>query len=206
MGVQERRAREKDELRRKILNAASELFVNEGFESVSMRRIAEKVEYSPASIYLYFKDKSEIVQSICQETFAELHERLDAMVELDLPPLEEFHRGCETYVRFGLEHPSHYIVTMCTPEEPASQNIEGVDCEAIYAEGMRAFGHLRRCIAKCMNAGLFREADAETVAQAVWLSIHGLTAGLITCAGFPFVDRDELIKTHLDMLTRGLRA
>ena len=123
MGVQERRAREKDELRRRILTAASELFVNEGIGSVSMRKIAAKVEYSPAAIYLYFKDKSELVFSICQETFSELDARLAALNDEELSPVEGFLRGCETYVRFGLEHPSHYIITLCTPEDPAGNSV-----------------------------------------------------------------------------------
>ena len=56
MGIKERRAREKEQLRRQILSAARELFVNEGYENVSMRKIANKIEYSPTTIYLYFKD------------------------------------------------------------------------------------------------------------------------------------------------------
>ena len=57
MGVKERRAREKEQLRRQIIAAARELFVNEGYENVSMRKIADKIEYSPTMIYLYFKTR-----------------------------------------------------------------------------------------------------------------------------------------------------
>jgi len=206
MGVQERRAREKDELRRKILTAASDLFVNEGISSVSMRRIAEKVEYSPAAIYLHFKDKSDLVLSICQETFSELDERLAALNKVDLTPVEGFIRGCETYVRFGLEFPSHYIITLCTPEEPATKSVEASQSDTIMALGMKAFDHLRQCVRHCMESGDFRAGDVEVVAQMCWLSIHGLTAGMITSCRFPSVDRDILIKTHLETLARGLRA
>jgi len=69
MGVQERRAREKKELRQEILDAARDLFVREGFENVSMRKIAEKIEYSPTTIYLYFQDKADLLDCICEETF-----------------------------------------------------------------------------------------------------------------------------------------
>ncbi|NWF83295.1 MAG: TetR/AcrR family transcriptional regulator [Bryobacteraceae bacterium] len=206
MGVQERRAREKDETRRKILSAASDLFVNEGIQSVSMRRIAEKIEYSPAAIYLYFKDKSELVLSICQETFAELDHRLTELEKLNLPPLEGFLRGCETYIRFGLEHPSHYIFTMCTPEENATNKIDEQDYAETHELAMRTFDHLRRCVRRCMDAGVFRTQDVETVSQMCWLSIHGVTAGLVTSSTFPFVDKDLLIRTHLETLARGLRA
>lgn len=206
MGVQQRRARQKDELRRKILKAASDLFVEEGLGSVSMRRIAEKVEYSPATIYLHFKDKAELVLSICGETFAELDRRLSALEEQDLPPLEAFLRGCESYIRFGLEHPSHYIFTMCTPEETATERLEPEDYEATHALAMRTFDHLRRAVRRCMDEGVFRVDDVELISQVCWLSIHGLTAGLVTAATFPFVGRDELIRRQLETLARGLRA
>ena len=61
MGVQERRAREKKELRQEILDAAREMFVEDGYENVSMRKIAEKIEYSPTTIYLYFRDKADLL-------------------------------------------------------------------------------------------------------------------------------------------------
>lgn len=206
MGVQERRAREKDETRKKILKAASDLFVNEGYQSVSMRRIADQVEYSPAAIYLYFKDKEQLVLSICQETFEELDRRLTELEKLDLPPLEGFLRGCEAYIRFGLEHPSHYIFTMCTPEENATGEIGEQEYLEAHELAMRTFDHLRRCVRRCMDAGVFRKDDVETIAQICWLSIHGVTAGLVTSATFPFVDKDILIRTHLETLARGLRA
>lgn len=206
MGVQQRRARHKDELRRRILAAASELFVNEGIEHVSMRKIAEKVEYSPAAIYLYFKDKSELVNSICAETFGELDALLQALSDEPAAPVEGFLKGCEAYIRFGLEHPSHYIFTMCTPEESATDQLNPESYAETHALAMQTFDHLRRCVRRCIESGDFRSGDVETVAQLSWLSIHGLTAGLLTSKTFPFVDREQLIRAHLKMLVRGLRA
>ena len=57
MGIKERRERQKEHLREEILEAARELFLKEGVENVSMRAIAKRIEYSPTTIYLYFKDK-----------------------------------------------------------------------------------------------------------------------------------------------------
>ena len=74
MGVMERKAREREELKQQILDAARELFVRDGYESVSMRKIADKIEYSPAAIYTYFKDKDEILDCLCEETFLQLHQ------------------------------------------------------------------------------------------------------------------------------------
>ena len=60
MGIPERRERARGELRARILAVAEELFVREGYENVSMRRIAARIEYSPTTIYHHFKDKAEL--------------------------------------------------------------------------------------------------------------------------------------------------
>ena len=70
MSIQARKEKEKEALRQKILAAARELFVDEGYENVSMRKVARKIEYSPTTIYLYFKNKAELLDSICDETHA----------------------------------------------------------------------------------------------------------------------------------------
>ena len=79
MGVQERKARQKENLRQEILDAARDLFVREGVENVSIRRIAERIEYSPGTIYLYFNDKAEILKTLCEETFSRLDQKLKAI-------------------------------------------------------------------------------------------------------------------------------
>jgi AcrR family transcriptional regulator len=67
MTIANRKERQKEELRGKILEAAKALFIERGFEETSIRNIAEKIEYSPTTIYLYFKDKDDIFYSLHQE-------------------------------------------------------------------------------------------------------------------------------------------
>jgi AcrR family transcriptional regulator len=76
MGTAERKSRQKENTRQEILDAARDLFVNEGYENVSMRKIAEMVEYAPGTIYLHFKDKAEILDTLCEQTFQKLWERM----------------------------------------------------------------------------------------------------------------------------------
>ena len=74
MGVKERREREKSEVRDKILDAARELFIAEGYEGVSMRKVADRIEYTPTTIYGYFADKEDLFRQLCHEDFARLAE------------------------------------------------------------------------------------------------------------------------------------
>jgi len=107
MGVQERRARQKASIREEILDAARTLFVKEGYEHVSMRKIAEKIEYAPGTIYLYFRDKAEIMERLCDETFSKLLRKMQALNNDPSNPLESLRRGLRTYIQFGIDNPNH---------------------------------------------------------------------------------------------------
>src|SRR3954471_13067482 len=69
MGIKERQERDREAVRRAILDAARELFVAEGFQNVSIRKIAERIEYSPAAIYGYFASKDDIFFALAEEGF-----------------------------------------------------------------------------------------------------------------------------------------
>src|SRR6059058_2976758 len=69
MGIKERQERDREAVRRAILDAARELFVAEGFRNVSIRKIAERIEYSPAAIYSYFPSKDDIFFALAEEGF-----------------------------------------------------------------------------------------------------------------------------------------
>jgi AcrR family transcriptional regulator len=203
MGVKERRAREKRFLRQQILDAASELFVHEGYENVSMRRIAEKIEYSPTTIYLYFRDKSELLESVCHEMFSRLSQRLTKIMEQGGDPVERLKRGLTTYVEFGLENPHHYRATfmMPIPEGFAKENRVRPD-----SPGMQAFDFLRRCVYDCISSGQLKTKDAELASQMLWAGVHGITSLLITHEKFPWVGKEKLIKITVDTLVGGLSA
>src|SRR3984893_19590013 len=102
MSVKERRARQKQSIREEILDAARTLFVTEGYEHVSMRKIAEKIEYAPGTIYLYFRDKAEILDRICEETFSKLLRKMEAIKHDTTAPLDKLRRVLRTYIQFGL--------------------------------------------------------------------------------------------------------
>src|SRR5437660_10594166 len=106
MGVKERREREKSETRDKILDAARELFVTEGFEGVSMRRVAEKIEYSPTAIYVHFADKNELFHELCREDFARLQEVMTSP-SMAVDPVERLRQIGRNYVEFGVRFRHH---------------------------------------------------------------------------------------------------
>src|SRR5713101_704608 len=196
MGVQERRAREKASIREEILDAARALFVKEGYEHVSMRKIAEKVEYAPGTIYLYFQDKAEILERICDETFSKLAQRIHAINTDPSSPLDGLRRGLRTYVQFGVDNPNHYIVTFVQAKQIPRDNPPKA--------GERCFDNLRTAVRRCVEAGQLNCEDVEEVAQALWAGVHGVTTLLVTCP-FPFIEHNRLIDRVVHILIEGIR-
>lgn len=198
MGIQERRLREREDLRHRIVEAAADLFVREGYEQVSIRKIADRIEYAPSTIYLYFKDKAEIVNSVCEETFSKLTDALEAITGQALPPLEMLRKALRAYIDFGLAHPNHYVAVLCLPE-PEHSSTRPMEA------GLHAFDLLRKGLRGCMEAGVIRHQDIETTSQTTWMMLHGVTSLLITSRSFPFVEREKLIEFSLDRILGGLK-
>ena len=201
MGVKERRAREKEQLRRQILSAARELFVNEGYESVSMRKIASKIEYSPTTIYLYFKDKADLLDSVCKETLLDLLTTLELLKADKSDPVETLRKSGRAYVEFGLKYPQDYKLTFVV--RPQFQKGLGLQEGSV---GERVFNYLRATVSECIRQKAFREVDVEITGQALWSAVHGVTLLLIDFSDFPWTGKDKLIDMVIDTMIEGLKT
>ena len=201
MGTKERRAREKEQLRRQIIDAARELFVSEGYENVSMRKIADKIEYSPTVIYLYFKDKADLLDSACQETLLGLLDTVELLKRDKNNPVEALRKSGKAYVEFGLEYPQDYKLTFVI--RPQFQKGLGLEEGSV---GERVFSYLRAMVAECVRQRAFRQVDVETTGQALWSAVHGVTLLLIDFPDFPWTEKDKLIDTVIDTMIEGLKA
>ena len=201
MGTKERRAREKEQLRRQILSAARELFVNEGYENVSMRKIADKIEYSPTTIYLYFKDKADLLDSVCKETLLSLLNTLELLKRDKSDPVEVLRKSGKAYVEFGLKYPQDYKLTFVV--RPQFQKGLGLQEGSV---GERVFDYLRAMVSECIRQERFRQVDVEITGQALWSAVHGVTLLLIDFPDFPWTDKDKLIDTVIQTMIEGLRA
>jgi len=173
MGSAERRERERNEIRTQILDAARRLFATEGLENVTMRRIAEAIEYSPTAIYNHFPDKAGLIRSLCDKDFGELLALLSAPPETG-DPIERIRGIGHAYARFGLENPHHYRFLFMTP--PPGGLRASCD-EREISPGIRAFGVLVHAVSDAIEAGKLRdEGGAITMAYVLWASLHGAVA------------------------------
>jgi AcrR family transcriptional regulator len=201
VSVKERREREKQELRQEILEAARQLFVEEGYEHVSMRKIADKIDYSPTTIYLYFRDKEDLLHAICDETFARLVAEFQRIKSRTPDPLERLRRIGRAYIEFGLSHPNHYRVAFMTPhqERPGETPFQYQG-----SMGEKCFLQLLSTVDECVALGKLPPLNIEAASQALWCAVHGVTSALISFTKFPWVGTDRLIGQALEMMLRGL--
>lgn len=181
------------------MDAARELFVENGYESVSMRKIAERIEYSPTTIYLYFNDKADLMTQICERTFAKLTHRIKTINKEFDDPVDALRAGMTEYINFGLRYPSDYHLLFNTrmSEEPSVRFEE--------SNGKQAFETLRQAVKACVNARITRSDDIEALSQSLWMGIHGVTSLLITQSGFPFVGKKRLVRQTVDILIEGIK-
>ena len=172
MGIKERKKRDAGKMRSRILKAAMELYVKGGYENVTMRRIAAKIEYSPGTIYLYFQNKKDIMLQLCYQGFERLLAQQDKLVKI-ADPLEKLSAGGRYYLAFALENPELYELMFATKEILKES---GPDEESVP---LRAFRKFAENVKACLDAGIFSAGEVETTAIALWATLHGLASLLI---------------------------
>jgi AcrR family transcriptional regulator len=170
MTITNRKERQKEELRSKILQAARELFMLKGYDDTSIRNIAEKIEYSPTTIYLYFKDKDEIFHALHSEGFALLNQYFKPLAHVS-DPFERLKAVSRAYITFAMENGEYYDL-MFIIRSPM-KSLEEKD-KSKWEEGDRAFGFLIGTIGECMEKGYFKGMDPEIVAFTCWSMVHGI--------------------------------
>lgn len=177
MGIAERREREREQVRTRIVEAARDLLSEEGLSALSMRLIAERIEYSPATIYLYFRDKNELIRDVVQAGF----ERMGEYVEREIgalggraeSALARYEAMGRAYARFALENTAYFRVMF---ELPAAAQVE---CPAETEQAVGNPAGLENVVATLRAASLegsLRIENAEDAALVGWGMIHGVTS------------------------------
>jgi AcrR family transcriptional regulator len=170
MGVKERKERQKTEMREAILSAALKLFSDEGYENVTMRKIADKIEYSVGTIYLYFKDRDEIFFELHNRGFAEFYQK-QLSVQHIKDPIERLFAHGMAYIEFAMENQEYYDVMFIS--RTSAKTLHQFEH---WMEGERTYGLLKLNIKQAMEAGHFSGADLEVAAFSLWSFVHGISS------------------------------
>lgn len=197
-GSKERRSQQKEELRRAILTAAAELFVDGGYEHFSLRRVAERIGYTATTIYLYFANKDDLLFQVVFDGWRRFTADFLAAAGSTDDPLEKLRAMLRVYIAFGLEHPAIY----------GSMFVQKTDFllhENLYSEGkpVDLFQVLCDTVEAAIEAGIFLPGDVVTYSDAIWAGAHGI----VTLCPNMFDDerRRRAVEVVISMVLDGLR-
>ncbi len=170
MGIKQRKDREREEKKDLILDAAKRISIEEGFEKVSIRKIAEEIEYSPGTIYLYFKNRDEILFELHNIAFQKFYKE-QLKISHITEPFEKLREHGRVYIKFGLDNPDLYEL-MFIVQAPGNE----IESSQSWNEGMKTFDFLRSNVQECLDAGYFKGSDANTLSIAMWSLVHGIVS------------------------------
>ncbi len=180
MGISERRERQKSELRSAILAAARRIFAEEGAGGLTMRRIADAIEYSPGTLYLYFANREEIALVLVREGFEKLLAAFAPALAI-ADPVERLRALGRAYVDFGLADPQTYKLIFMVDAKFLYAVLGAADGDPAGDPGQRAFDLLAATVGEAVARGDFRPIDPARAADALWAALHGVVSLAITC-------------------------
>jgi AcrR family transcriptional regulator len=192
VGVKDRRRGQKTLLREEILDAARDILVREGHGGLSMRKVAERIDYSPTAIYLHFKNRDDLVFCVCEQLTAGLVRELQQVADRHPDPLIALRKVLRRYIEFALKHPQQYQATFGIPQPERMS--------------MQAFGLLARLVGECVKQKKLAKVDVHAASCALWAGIHGITSLLIVMPNFYWGNPDKVVDQVLATLIDGLRA
>ena len=201
-----RRAAKKRETRQAILDAATQVFLAQGKDDFSLRQVAEETGYSPTTIYLYFRDKDDLLFHAAQDGFVRFGAALLAAYDAHDDPWDKLMAEGEAYLRFGLDNPVHYRLMFMSRGEYLDREIPAEDCVSVLS----SFDVLNRTVRECIEADILPAADlatstgsstagldrlqartsqqTQTYSALVWMAVHGIVS--LTLAT-PYFDKSQ---------------
>jgi AcrR family transcriptional regulator len=203
MGIKERKHKQSEKLKRMILNAAEKLFVSKGYENVSMRKIAAMIDYSPTTIYRYFKNKEELLKSLTTDTHRKLSLRFEEIKSQGAAasPLEALMGLIREFILFGITKPHTFELYINLYKLEM-----GDKCmiEIIGGARFRIFHSWFELIERCIELGKFRSKDPVSVLLKIWYPAHGLIVNRIKHQNLPWKTDEEEIQMFFDLIFNGL--
>jgi AcrR family transcriptional regulator len=203
MPVTERRARRRLALREAIVESARTILRDGGARALTMRRIADAIDYAPASLYAHFESREALLAELCRDGFAMLRRDLESAARDIAEPRARLAALGQAYVRFALEHSDTYRLIFM--EDPALT--KGVFESTEFDDGRQAFALIIGPLAELRAAGaLATSTDPAVMADLFWVIVHGIASLRLSCPAMPAADDATLIALAVTSLLDGQGA
>jgi AcrR family transcriptional regulator len=192
-----RREQQKADLRQGILEAATKLFEEKGYEDFSLRQVAEAIGYTPTTIYLYFKDKDDLLLHVAYDGFKLFGESLEKAYQSKATTLERLHAIGWAYFEFAMSHPIHYRLMFMQRGEFLQRKPEG------YESVIDSFGVLQRVIEESIAAKVMMPGDSRTYSAIIWSNVHGIVSLALSGDHFSKQEAEQLFTLQMEAVKRA---
>lgn len=197
----EREGPENGDLRRYILDNARHLLVQEGYRHLSMRKIADAIDYSATSIYLYFDSKDALLHALIHEGMMRLCEQLkETAAQYPDAPIPRLRALCHCFIDFGLDNPEYYeIMFQLHPDRMERYPREK------YRQARQNLEFFAGALEEGERDGIFEFNDAQVAASTVWASLHGTVSLLLAERVDVRIGKEAFIEAAVRQTIQGFR-
>ncbi len=185
-------------LREEILDASKDLLLEDGFSKLSMRKIAGRVNITATSIYLYFKNKDDLLLALIEESIENLKEALVDAAGASKEVMQQLRSVSMAYINYALEHPREYeIIFMVRPEEMTTYPKEK------FRQVRRGYTLLAEVLEKGKKEKKIESDNALLAAYAMWAQLHGVVSVIINKRLDTKISTEEFIGQAVDQIIQG---
>lgn len=200
-----RKTEQKIELREKILDAAREMVLKNGYGDLSIRKLAEKIDYAPGTIYLYFENRDAIVREICLRGFSELNAKMQIAAKEKSEPKKRIIALLESYADFAVSNPETYHLSFMEDPKFTEEMFRNAPLETENGAGRQALQTIIDEFQDLKKNGKISETEDENLlAEVFWTAIHGIVSSKLIYPAIPFNSVEKLVEKTIQTLLKGL--
>jgi AcrR family transcriptional regulator len=202
MTIEERKRKAGNEIKEKIVKAAEQLFFKGGYEELSMRKIARLIDYSPTTIYRFFKNKEDLLGTITDNTYFNLSKRFEKIKKnQSLSTLEKLKLLIEEYIRFGLANPDIYKLYIALAKVEIKDN--GI-YETIGGKTYRIFGSWQTLIDEMIKKGELVGSNSISIIVLIWNTVEGFIINKANNPNLQWMSDSKEINRIINMIFQGI--
>jgi AcrR family transcriptional regulator len=184
MGIHERKEREKEQRRDDILEAAKKVFFEKGLSAATMDEIAEAVELSKGTLYLYFSSKEDLYLAVMMHGLRLLTEMFREVAEHPAPTLQKLVGFGDAYAKFSRDHNNYFRMFLFLQTPQFHKQVSDAMTQSCHGENQKLWGHVISVIQHGMNEGFIRpDLNPVEVGIIFWSSSTALLSWIDTEAG-----------------------
>ncbi len=185
-----------------ILDTAHKIFIRQGYENTSIRNIAHKIEYSPATLYLYFEDKDDILYRLKEKYFGEFCDKLNKL-NFITDHFSRLKNISVSYLDYALLNERHYeLMFFSNIKKPKKGNQKDLTGEE------KTFSVLRNTVDACLKQNLIKRMPVEEATNTIWAFLHGLSSLMLKdqLIGISRIQRKDHIQEVTNRFLNSLRS